>query len=66
MLPTSKTPTGHEYTVVYVQDGYFTYTVLADTQDGFLTVRDPSNCVHRLLKNQTVPVSPTGFPGAWR
>ena len=66
MLPTSKTPDGHQYTVTHVQDGYFTYTVLADTGDGWLTVRDPSNYAHRLLKRQTVPVSPSGFCGAWR
>ena len=39
--------------MTYVTDGFFTYEVIADTRDGWLTVR-LSGHVFRILKEQVV------------
>lgn len=35
-----------------VTDGYFPYTVVADTRDGWVTVQTTWAAVHRILKSQ--------------
>lgn len=49
----------------HVTDGFFPYTVIADTRDGFATVRSGWGSVERVLKSQldfNAPPAPKHTP----
>lgn len=48
----------------FVWDGYFWSAIVADSGDGWLTVRTAGH-VCRVRKDQVAPEGPAGFPTTW-